>query len=333
MRSGLHDAEKDHLKHKSFPNYALMKISAYHKSRGDTVEWWSPILSDRFDLVYSSKVFDFTPENPYLPADTVKGGTGYSDIPINKELPPEIDAVFPDYSIYPECDYAIGYLTRGCPNHCRWCVVPEKEGGIKPYRTWKEIVRKDTNKLVLMDNNNLATENGIVQHESLIGSGYAIDLNQGMDARLVTDRTARILARLDWIRFIRFSCDQSSQIGAVERAAELLGKYGKKPYHLFIYLLVTKDVEDAACRVERLKRLKGINLYAQAERNERKGIVPDALQREFAQRYIYGKCYKRESWKEYLVRHREKRLQQPEKLEQKEEGYGKIQEKIWVCTD
>ena len=79
MRIGLHDAEKDHLKHKSFPNYALMKISAYHKSRGDTVEWWSPILSDRFDLVYSSKVFDFTPENPYLPADTVKGGILHGD--------------------------------------------------------------------------------------------------------------------------------------------------------------------------------------------------------------------------------------------------------------
>lgn len=84
---------------------------------------------------------------------------------------------------------------------------------------------------------------------------------------------------------------------------------GKKPYHLFVYLLVTPDVENAAYRVERLKRLKGINLYAQPERNERKGIIPNALQKEFAQRFVYGRCYLKESWTEYLTRHRERRLQ------------------------
>lgn len=163
MRIGLHDAEQEYMKHKTFPNYALMKISAYHKARGDSVEWWSPMC--HYDRVYSSKVFDFTPENLYLPPDTIRGGTGYDDIPLNQQLPPEIDAAFPDYSIYPECDYAIGYLTRGCPNHCPWCVVPEKEGGIKPYREWKQVVRPDTNKLVLMDNNILASEYGISQLE------------------------------------------------------------------------------------------------------------------------------------------------------------------------
>lgn len=308
MRVGLHDAERDYLKHKRFPNYALMKISAYHKARGDSVEWWDPITSHTFDVIYSSKVFDFTPENPYLPPSAIRGGTGYADIPINQTLPPEIDAAFPDYSIYPECDYAIGYITRGCPNNCPWCVVPAKEGQIKPYRAWEEIVRPDTKKLVLMDNNILASEYGISQLESLIGTGYEIDLNQGMDARLVTDRIAGILARLKWIRFIRFSCDQIPQIEAIERAAELLERYGKKPYNLFIYLLVTKDLENAAYRVERLKRLKGISIYAQAERNDRKGIVPNALQKEFAQRFVYGRCYLKESWAEYLTRHTEKRL-------------------------
>ena len=107
MRIGLHDAEQEYMKHKTFPNYALMKISAYHKARGDSVEWWSPMC--HYDRVYSSKVFDFTPENLYLPPDAIRGGTGYDDIPLNQKLPPEIDAAFPDYSIYPECDYAIGY--------------------------------------------------------------------------------------------------------------------------------------------------------------------------------------------------------------------------------
>lgn len=293
----LHDAEKEHFKHKTFPNYTLMKISAYHRQQGDEVEWWNPLY--RYDRIYSSKVFDFTPVDPYLPDDTIRGGTGYRDLPMDKTLPQEIDNMYPDYSIYPDCDYAIGYLTRGCPNHCRWCVVPEKEGKIRPYRTWQEVVRQDTDKLVLMDNNILACDHGISQLQSLIGSGYRIDLNQGMDARLVTPEVAEILSRLSWIRFIRFSCDQKSQIEPIRHTLELLGKHGVRPYRVFIYLLVTKDIEDAAERVESLKGYKGINLYAQAERNERLGVVPNALQLEFAQRYIYGGCYRSETWEKY----------------------------------
>lgn len=301
MNIGLHDAERDHLKAgNKFPNYALMKISAYHKSQGDHVEWWNPLV--KYDRVYSSKVFDFTPTDSYLPEDTIRGGTGYRDLPVDNRLPDEIDDMFPDYSIYPECDYAIGYLTRGCPNNCRWCIVPRKEGKIAPYRDWKDVVRKDTDKLILMDNNILACEYGISQLESLAGSGYRIDLNQGMDARLVNDRVAGILARLDWIRFIRFSCDQKAQIKPVQRAIEFLGNYGIKPYRIFVYLLVTADIQDAADRVEELKRYKGINLYAQAERNERMGILPNAKQLEFQQRYIYGGGYRKETWKEYCER-------------------------------
>lgn len=301
MIVGLHDAEKDYFKRgKNFPNLALMKISAWHKTQGDTVEWWIPIL--QYDRVYSSKVFDFTPNNPDLPEDTIRGGTGYGDLPIDQELPPEIDSIPPDYSIYPESDYAVGYLTRGCPNHCRWCVVPHKEGPIRPYRDWREIVRPDTDKLVLMDNNILACDHGIMQLDSLIGSGYQIDLNQGMDARLVTDDIADILSRLKWIRFLRFSCDQKSQIEPVRRTIELLGKQGVKPYRIFIYLLVTADLADASERVEALKGYKAISLYAQAERNERLGILPNKAQLEFQQRYVYGGCYRSETWQEYCSR-------------------------------
>jgi hypothetical protein len=313
----------EHIKQKSFPNYALMKISAYHKARGDSVTWWkwdrkAPAESiqitlfretareeferelneynAQFDKIYSSKVFDFTPENPYLPKHTIRGGTGYG---LMTPLAPEVDAIFPDYSIYPECDYAIGYITRGCPNKCAWCVVPEKEGDIRPYRRWRELVRPDTNKLVLMDNNILSCEHGIIELKSLIGSGYALDLNQGMDARLVNERIAGIIARLTWIKYIRFSCGALPQIDAIKRAAALLAKYGIKPYRLFIYLLVTKDINNAAQRVESLRELTGINLYAQAERNDSKGIIPNREQLEFAQRYVYGRAYKKETWREY----------------------------------
>jgi len=292
----LHDAEREHIKNKTFPNYALMKISAWHKARGDAVEWWLPFNNPHYDVIYSSKVFDFTPENPYLPERAIKGGTGYD---VKTVLPPEVDAMFPDYTIYPECDYAIGYVTRGCPNKCPHCVVPEKEGDIKPYRRWRELVRPDSKKLVLMDNNILACEFGINELQSLIDSGYALDLNQGMDARLVDERIAGIIARLKWIRYIRFSCDSTPQIDAIHRAAALLAPYGIKPYRLFVYMLVTKDICDAADRVERLRGLDGISLYAQAERNEGKGIIPNRAQLEFSQRYVYGRSYRKETWREY----------------------------------
>lgn len=298
MTIGLHDADKEKMsaKRKPFPNYALMKIAAYHKSLGDTVEWWD---KDKvYDRVYSSKVFGFTPENPDLPPDTIKGGTGYG---LFTELPPEIDEMFPDYSIYPDCDYAIGYITRGCPNHCRWSIVPRKEGTIRAYRDWHDLLRPDSDKLVLMDNNILACDYGLKQLESLIDSGYKIDLNQGMDARLVTDEIAQILSKLKWIRFLRFSCDSISQIAAIHKTAELLEKYGIKPSKLFIYLLVTDDLANAEYRVEQLKKLRGITIYAQAERNESMGITPNKLQREFASRYVYSGKFRTMTWTEYAI--------------------------------
>ena len=298
MIIALHDAERDHMPGKSFPNFALMKISAYHKAQGDTVEWWNALNNPQYGAVYSSKVFDFTPENLYLPPDTIKGGTGYG---LYRELPPEIDSCFPDYSIYPDCDYAIGYITRGCPNRCVWCVVPEKEGDIRPYADWRDIVRRDTNKLVLMDNNILACEYGITQLAELAGTDYRLDLNQGMDARLVNARIADIIASLKWIRTIRFSCDQIPQIEAIENAAALLADRGVKPSRIFVYLLVTKDLANADYRVQRLKQLK-VSIYAQAERNPAQGIMPNTAQKEFCHRYVYGRSYKKETWSEYCQR-------------------------------
>ena len=308
MRIGLHDAEKEHLKHKTFPNYALMKISAYHKSVGDSVEWWEPLA--KYDRVYSSKVMDFTPTNKYLPPDTIKGGTGYG---MYNELPPEIDGMFPDYSIYPECDYAIGFITRGCPNNCSWCYVPKKEGGIKPYRKWQELVRSDSDKLVLMDNNILACDYGIEQLRELSKTDYKIDLNQGMDIRLVTDEICDILKNIKWLKYIRFSCDSKAQLPYFEKAVKLFDKHKIPKSRIFIYLLVRNDILDAEERLRVLTSIyKNFNVYAQPERNEPKGIIPDKMQLEFAQRYVYSRCYKNETWRQYLERHKERLFESEE---------------------
>lgn len=302
MKVGLHDCELEHMPHKTFPNLALMKISAYHKSKGDEVEWFVPLFRDTYDIVYSSSVFDFTPKptDDYFPQNTIKGGTGYG---LYNDLPQEIDDMYPDYSIYPQCDYAIGFITRGCINKCSFCVVPIKEGQIRPYRKWQDCVREDSNIIHFMDNNILACDYGIEQLRRLAESDYLVDFNQGLDIMLVNEEIADILAKIKWEKYIRFSCDKEYQIEHFKRVLPMLKERGISYNKIFIYLLVQKDTANAERRVRALCDIsKNLNIYAQAERNSLLGIYPTKAQLDFAQRYIYGRCYKSETWEEYKIR-------------------------------
>lgn len=277
MNIGIHDSDNT-----GFPNLALMKLSAWHKAQGDAVSWWVPMLE--YDRVYSSKVFTFTPENPYLPPNTVRGGTGYG---ILDELPPEIDTVFPDYSIYPKCKHAIGFLTRGCIRRCPWCIVPKKEGLIRPYRTWREVKRPDSRDIVFMDNNVLACEWGREQIKDMGGQDVRVDFNQGLDARLIDDEVAGLLARLKWIRFIRMSADTDSMLDVVLTAIDRLQAYGVKPYRVFVYVLV-QDIESAERRVIRLREI-GANPFAQPYRDFSTNAEPPLEQRQLA-RWVNDKA-------------------------------------------
>lgn len=270
MRIGLHDSDTT-----GFPNLALMKLSAWHKARGDAVEWWSPLFP--YDKIYSSKIFTFTPECPYLPPDAIKGGTGYG---IYEDLPDEIDRIFPDYSIYPGCKHAIGFLTRGCIRNCPWCVVPHKEGAIRPYSTWREIKRPDSRDIVFLDNNVLACPHGIEQIRDMTGQDVRVDFNQGLDARLITPEIAALLARLKWIRFIRMSCDTDAMLPIVLEAIRRLEAEGIKPYRVFVYLLV-QDVGSAERRAIALRRA-GVEVFAQPYRDFENHIEPTYEQRRFA---------------------------------------------------
>ena len=267
---GLHDSDRT-----GFPNFALMKIAAYHKERGEQVTWWNPL--ETFDCVYSSKVFTFTPEEPMLPPDTIKGGTGYG---IMNELPPDIDAMFPDYSLYPDCNHAVGFLTRGCIRNCPWCVVPRKEGKIRAYADWKDIKRPDSRDIVFMDNNVLACDHGLGQIESMIGQNVRVDFNQGLDARLISPDVADALARLKWIRFCRMSCDTDAMLDKVLDAVRYLGNAGMKPYRIFVYLLV-QDIQSAERRATAL-RDAGVDVFAQPYRDFENNIEPTQEQRDFA---------------------------------------------------
>lgn len=231
-----------------YPNIALCKIARWHKQHGDTIEW--AFAFSHYDIVYMSKVFNFSPDDltVYDADRIVRGGTGYD---ICSEIPEEIDLVQPDYSIYPAVpsDTAYGFLTRGCPNKCKWCVVPRKEGRIRPYMDVDEIAIEGRTKLVLMDNNFLAA--GDYAHEQLdkiIARGYKVDFNQALDARLVDDAYAQKLAKVKWLSHIRFGCDTQKQIEECERAMDMIVGYGFKG-EFFLYTMLNDDLNECYSRI------------------------------------------------------------------------------------
>ena len=277
-----------------YPNLALAKIARYHTERGDQVEWALPFT--HYDIVYMSKIFNFTPDTEisYNADKIIRGGTGYD---VHSQLPAEIDRLQPLYSIYPNIpsDTAYGFLTRGCPNKCPWCVVPSKEGSIRPYMDIDEIAIDGRHKIVLMDNNILAAGDYCHQQlEKIIERGYHVDFNQAMDARLVTESNAPLLAKIKWIDSrIRFGCDTHKQISDCERAIELINSHGfHGEYFLYTMIGGKNDFKECYERVhywwERLQSYRKtkvgrpIYAYAQPYRDPRKKNTPPMWQKDMA---------------------------------------------------
>ena len=246
MNIALHDNDAT-----GYPNLALMKLAAHHKARGHRVFWFDPLLSESQDAVYSSKVFTFFPEDPYLPEHAIKGGTGHD---MSVTLGDDIEHTMPDYSLY-GIDYSMGFVTRGCPRRCPHCFVPEKEGDIRANADVEEFLAH--RRLVLMDNNILAHPHGIDQIEKIAKLGVAVDFNQGLDARLIDDAMAKLLGKVTFYKPLRLACDNSAMIPAIDRAVKLLRWHNVTPSQYFCYCLVD-DVADA---LERVRFLKGIYVY------------------------------------------------------------------------
>ena len=244
MIIGLHNADNT-----NFPNLALMKLSAWHKSVGDDVSIYESLRHQTYNTVYSSKVFTFTnSEKPF--GNVVWGGTGYGS---PKNLPYDCEHIMPDYDIY-NCDKSYGFLTRGCIRKCKHCVVPQKEGDIRANADIEEFLNHK--ECVLMDNNVLAHDHGIEQIEKIARLGIKVDFNQGLDARLIDDGIARRLSKVKWLSPIRLACDSKGQMKHIQRAVTLLRWHNTRPSKYFIYVIVN-DIEDA---FERVKFLKGMHL-------------------------------------------------------------------------
>ena len=299
MRIGLIDVDG-----KGFPNLPLMKLYAWHKAQGDTVEWYDPLFSGHMDKVYLSKVFSFTPDFIYnIDADeVVRGGSGYAirlvggkeeyDQSQDSPLPDEVEHMYPDYSLYGITDTAYGFLTRGCPRGCSFCHVEAKEGrASRKVADLSEFWHGQKN-IVLCDPNLLACREWRDLLQQLIDSGAWVDFNQGLDIRLMTQEKAEMLKRIK-VRNLHFAWDQYGDIDRiVPKFREFKEITGIDKRRLGVYVLCGFDttIEQDLERIYTLRDL-GYSPYVMLYNKENipRGHVLRRLMRWCNNRIIFGR--------------------------------------------
>ena len=303
----------------NYPNLAMMKISAFHKQRGDDVGWYMP-FDDRYDKVYVSKVFSFSDDYDLcINADeVVRGGTGYAikmengkevyHPELDKPLDYEVEHIMPDYSLYPQyCkDTAYGFLTRGCPRNCSFCIVGKKEGlcSVKVAdlsEFWcgqKNIVLNDPNILACRD-----WEELLLQLEQ---SKANIDFNQGLDIRLMTEEKAMAIAKLH-IMEIHFAWDRYEDkekvLPKLKMFADIASPriHKKQVHNAIVYVLVnhTSTIEQDLERIYTLRSMgywPFVMIYDKAHCDD----VYKDLARWVNNRFVFAKCERFENYRKNI---------------------------------
>jgi hypothetical protein len=310
MKIGLYDVDSH-----NFPNLPLMKISAWHKSQGDEVEWWFPMM--HYDKVYVSKVFGDEYSQMDMTAisadEIVFGGTGFA-ITIedgkevyhkdrDKDLPYEIEHIYPDYSLYPELtkDKAYGFLTRGCCNNCSFCIVSQKEGmcshKVADLSEWW----RGQKEIILLDANILACKDRVSLLQSLIDSGATVDFTQGLDARFITPEIAEMLGKIK-TKMYHFAFDFMKNEKAIIKGLKTYAKICGLPSSCSdkaVYMLTNYDTthEEDLYRIRMIEEcgfVPDVRVY-------RKSTAPQItrdLQRWCNNRFLY----KSTKWEDYVPR-------------------------------
>lgn len=307
MEIGLYDVDSH-----NFPNLPLMKISAYHKQKGDNVEFIIPFK--HYDKVYVSKVFGdeySTMPNWCIQADEIiYGGTGFAITVENgkevyhkdrdKNLPYEIEHIYPDYSLYAEFtqDRAYGFLTRGCCNDCSFCIVTQKEGRCSVKVADLSEFWNGQKHIKLLDANLLACKDKIELLTQLKESKAKVDFTQGLDARFITEEVAYLLKDIKKTA-VHFAFDfmknEKAIIKGLKTYKEIVGTSNNDTVYMLTNYDTTHEEDMYRLRlIESCGFLPDVRIY-------RKPTAPQItrdLQGWCNNRIIYKKC----SWEDFVPR-------------------------------
>ena len=278
-----------------WPNLALAKCAGECLRMGDEVELFNALAVDSYDYLFASKVFTDTPDNPYLPEWAIRGGSGYDT---NRSLWDHWEHAKPDWSLWPWWPHDMGYSTRGCIRKCPFCIVPDKEGKLRVVAEFGDLTTGRPT-MILHDNNVTAAP---IEHFSQFcadatEAGVEIDFRQGLDARLLTDEHAAIIARSKFSRRIHLSFDNLAEAEAITEAVTTMRAAGIHPSRLTFYVLTgfNSTFENDMERVDILRALGCDPFVMLYNRNT------DWTLRRFA-RWVNNKvAFKAMTWEQFKV--------------------------------
>lgn len=296
---------------KCFPNLPLMKLSAWHKSKGDSVEWYNS--TKQYDICYISKVFSFTDDftDQINAKQIIKGGSGYSillkegreifDSDHHKNLDYEIEHIYPDYDLYNIKHTAYGFMSRGCPRGCQFCHVERKEGrrSVK-VANLNEFWNGQKN-IELMDPNTLACPDWKDILQQLIDSKAYVNFNQGVDIRLMTEEKAKMIMQIK-VRQIHFAWDryQDKEL-IVPKLKQFKEITGWKRSKVSVYILTNFDTTIEQ-DIERVMFCRSLDFNPYVMRYDKKhikrGSEINALARYVNNKMVWWKCPSFEQYKE-----------------------------------
>lgn len=304
MKIGMIDLDQKN-QNNPFPNIPLMKLSAWHKAQGDSVEWYSPMFSGHMDKVYISKVFSFSSDYPYyIDADEIiKGGSGYAITNVNgkevydkskdTQLPEDIEHIYPDYSLYGITDTAYGFLTRGCPRGCDFCHVEAKEGrASRKVADLSEFWNGQKN-IVLCDPNILACKEWEPLLQQLIDSKAWVDINQGLDIRLMTKEKAEMIKQLK-VKTLHFAWDRYEDKDLILpkfREFKRITNFNMRKLIVYVLCNFNTTIEQDLDRIYTLREL-GYWPYVMLYNKDSlpKGHELKKMQRWVNNRFIFASC-------------------------------------------
>lgn len=288
MKIGLIDVDGH-----NFPNLALMKISSYHKSLGDEVEWFFGF--NEYDKVYMSKVFTFTEDFHQIinAREIIKGGTGYD---LNNKLPVDIENIYPDYELYGIKNTAYGFLTRGCPRGCKFCIVKDKEGLCSNKVADLRCFWNGQKEIKLLDPNLLACKESKELLQQLIGSEALIDFTQGLDIRLMDQEKAKMINKLN-VKMLHFAWD-NYEFKTYEKLKEIrpLLRFRSREIRVYVLTNFNTSLEQDLERIFKLRELD-YDPYVMIYEKWKAPREIKRLQRWVNNKFIFRSCEKFEDYK------------------------------------